>query len=179
MTRILGIDPGSRLTGFGILEMQGSRAVWIGSGCIRTAEGTLDTRLKTICQELEALLEEHQPQEVAIEQVLVHRNPDSALKLGQARGAAISTVALRSLPLSEYSPTEIKKAIVGKGNAAKAQIQHMVQHLLGLNKLPQEDAADAFAAALCHAHLRQSMQQLSPRLPAGVRRLRRRTGSRR
>jgi crossover junction endodeoxyribonuclease RuvC len=174
MTRILGIDPGSRLTGFGIIEMQGSRALWISSGCIRTADGSLDSRLKTICQGLQALLEEHQPEEVAVEQVFMHRNADSALKLGQARGAAISTVALRSLPLSEYSPKEIKKAVVGKGNAGKEQVQHMVQHLLGLNKLPQEDAADALAVALCHAHLRQSMEHLTPRLPAGVRRLRRR-----
>lgn len=174
MARILGIDPGSRLTGFGIIEMQGSRALWISSGCIRTADGSLDSRLKTICQGLAELLEEHRPEEVAIEQVFMHRNADSALKLGQARGAAISTVALRSLPLSEYSPKEIKKAVVGKGNAGKVQVQHMVQHLLGLNKLPQEDAADALAVALCHAHLRQSMEQLTPRLPAGVRRLRRR-----
>lgn len=174
MARILGIDPGSRRTGFGIIEMQGSRALWISSGCIRTAEGSLDSRLKTICQGLAELLEEHRPDEVAIEQVFMHRNADSALKLGQARGAAISTVALRSLPLSEYSPKEIKKAVVGKGNAGKVQVQHMVQHLLGLNKLPQEDAADALAVALCHGHLRQVMEHLSPRLPAGMRRLRRR-----
>lgn len=174
MTRILGIDPGSRLTGFGIIEMQGTRALWISSGCIRSRGDGLDSRLKSICQALEELLQEHRPDEVAIEQVFMHRNADSALKLGQARGAAISTVALRSIPVSEYSPREIKKALVGKGNASKEQVQHMVRHLLGLNKLPQEDAADALAAALCHAHLRQTMQRLAPQLPAGTRRLRRR-----
>jgi len=174
MTRILGIDPGSRLTGFGIIEMQGTRALWISSGCIRTRGDSLDSRLKSICQSLETLLQEHLPDEVAIEQVFMHRNADSALKLGQARGAAISTVALRSLPLSEYSPREIKKAIVGKGNASKEQVQHMIRHLLGLNKLPQEDAADALAVALCHAHLRQTLQQVASSLPPDFRRFRRR-----
>ncbi len=159
MTRILGIDPGSRLTGYGIIEMQGSKAVWISSGCIRVRSDNLAGRLGEICEGIQSLLDEFQPHETAIEQVFVHRNPSSALKLGQARGAAMSMVALRSIPVNEYTPTQIKQAITGRGNAAKAQIQHMTMTLLGLNKLPQEDAADALAVALCHAHIHQSQDK--------------------
>ena len=104
------------------------------------------------------LVEEFQPTEMAIEKVFMHRNPDSALKLGQARGTAICVVANQDIPVNEYTPREIKQAIVGKGNANKVQMQHMVKVLLGLNKFPQEDAADALAIALCHAHLRTTLQ---------------------
>ncbi len=156
MTRILGIDPGSRITGYGIIEMHGGKAVWVTSGCIRVKSGNLAERLGEICVGIQSLLDEFQPNETAIEQVFVHRNPSSALKLGQARGAAMSMVALRTIPVSEYTPTQIKQAITGRGNAAKAQIQHMTMTLLGLSKLPQEDAADALAVALCHAHVDQS-----------------------
>lgn len=159
MNRILGIDPGSRLTGYGIIEMQGRKAVWVTSGCIRVKSTNLAERLREICEGIQSLLDEFQPHETAIEQVFVHRNPSSALKLGQARGAAMSMVALRSIPVSEYSPTQIKQAIVGLGNAAKTQIQHMTMILLGLSKLPQEDAADALAVALCHAHINQSLEK--------------------
>ncbi len=157
MNRILGIDPGSRLTGYGIIEVQAGKAVWLGSGCIRAGEGDPGLRLRRICEGVAALLDEYQPHEAAIEQVFVHRNPASALKLGQARGAAMSMIALRALPLSEYTPTQIKQAIVGRGNAAKTQIQHMTMTLLGLNQFPQEDAADALAVALCHAHTGQGL----------------------
>lgn len=164
MSRILGIDPGSRITGYGIIEIHGKKTIWLNSGCIRVKGDDLAGRLKHICQGVQSLLDEFQPQEVAIEQVFMARNPDSALKLGQARGAAMGMVALRSLPVSEYTPREIKKAIVGRGNAAKDQVQHMVMTLLGLSKLPQEDAADALAVALCHAHVSQTQGQLGEQL---------------
>ena len=160
MSRILGIDPGSRLTGYGIIEMQGPRAIWVNSGCIRIQGEDLASRLKIICLGIQELLDSYQPDEVAVEQVFMHRNPDSALKLGQARGAAISMVATRSIPVSEYSAKQIKKSVVGKGNAAKDQVQHMVKVLLGLSKMPQEDAADALAVALCHAHTRQTLGKM-------------------
>ncbi len=159
MKRILGIDPGSRFTGFGIIELNAGRSRWVNSGCIRVAGATLAEKLCLIAEGINSLLDEYQPDEMAIEKVFVSHNVDSALKLGQARGAAISTVALRQIPVSEYSPTQIKKAVVGKGNAAKTQVQHMVVSLLGLSDSPQEDAADALAIALCHAHTQQSLEQ--------------------
>ena len=150
--RILGIDPGSRFTGYGIVELTADNKIrWVASGCIRVKGDELSHKLRIIAQGLNELLDTHQPDEVAIEQVFLHRNVDSALKLGQARGAAISTVALRALPVSEYSPSQIKKSVVGKGNAAKEQVQHMMKALLCLSRIPQEDAADALAIAVCHA----------------------------
>ena len=150
--RILGIDPGSRFTGYGIVELTPDNKIrWVASGCIRVKGDELSHKLRIIAQGLNELLDTHQPDEVAIEQVFLHRNVDSALKLGQARGAAISTVALRALPVSEYSPSQIKKSVVGKGNAAKEQVQHMIKALLCLSRIPQEDAADALAIAVCHA----------------------------
>jgi len=160
--RILGIDPGSRLTGYGIIEMHAGRAIWVGSGCIRIKGEDLASRLRVLVEGLADILDQHQPAIVAVEQVFMHRNADSALKLGQARGAAISVVAGRHLPVHEYTPTQIKKAIVGKGNAAKAQVQHMVKAMLGLSHLPQEDAADALAIALCHAHTAQTLSRMTP-----------------
>lgn len=158
MKRILGIDPGSRFTGYGIIELNAGRSIWINSGCIRVTGDNLAEKLCIISEGLNTLLDEFQPDEMAIEKVFVSRNVDSALKLGQARGAAISTVALRKIPVSEYTPTQIKKAVVGKGNAAKTQVQHMVVNLLGLSRAPQEDAADALAIALCHAHTGQTLE---------------------
>lgn len=164
--RILGIDPGSRLTGYGIIEVQAGKACWVNSGCIRTGNGSMAARLKAIAQSMQLLLEEHQPQEVCIEKIFMHRNPDSALKLGHARGAAISVIAIQDLAIHEYAAREIKKAIVGKGNASKDQVQHMVKTLLGLSKYPQEDAADALAVALCHAHMRETLQHYATRSKA-------------
>lgn len=161
MKRILGIDPGSRFTGYGIVDTQGGRSVWVNSGCIRIQGDDLASKLCILAQGLNTLLDEYQPDEVAIEKVFVHHNADSALKLGQARGAAISTVAIRQIPVSEYTPTQIKKAVVGKGNAAKTQVQHMIIQLLGLSRAPQEDAADALAVALCHAHTGQTLGKLA------------------
>jgi len=157
MKRILGIDPGSRFTGYGILELNAGKSIWVNSGCIRIKADSLAEKLCIIAEGLNTLLDEYQPDEMAIEKVFVSHNVDSALKLGQARGAAITTVALRKIPVSEYTPTQIKKAVVGKGNASKIQVQHMMVNLLGLSKAPQEDAADALAIALCHAHTGQTL----------------------
>lgn len=156
MTRILGIDPGSRITGFGVIEEQGGRIRYIESGCIRAGDGAFPQRLKTIFDGVSDVVRIYMPDRVAIEQVFMHRNPDSALKLGQARGAAICAVMVQGLELGEYSPAEIKKATVGKGNATKEQVQHMVQALLKLPGVPQADAADALAVALCHCHTSQT-----------------------
>ncbi len=160
MTRILGIDPGSRITGFGLIELDGKKLSYVESGCIRAGDGDFAGRLKTIFDGVSDIVEIYGPTEVAIEKVFMHRNPDSALKLGQARGAAICAVMNRGLALSEYTPSEIKKATVGKGNASKDQVQHMVQALLKLPGMPQEDAADALAVALCHNHTSQTLSHL-------------------
>lgn len=155
--RILGIDPGSRITGFGIIEQVEGRISYVESGCVRAGDGDFATRLKTIYDGLLEIVSVYAPDEAAIEKVFMHRNPDSALKLGQARGAAICAVMSTGLVLSEYTPAEIKKATVGKGNAGKEQVQHMVQALLKLPGTPQADAADALAIALCHNHTRQTL----------------------
>ena len=160
MIRILGIDPGSRITGYGIIEVRPNQAVCISHGCIKAQQETLAERLKHIHLGLTDLIEQFTPEEMAIESVFVHRNVDSALKLGQARGAAIASVALSSLAVHEYSPAEIKKSVVGRGNAAKQQVQHMVKAILGLHKSPQADAADALAVALCHGHSRDLKRKL-------------------
>ena len=151
-TRILGIDPGSRITGYGVIEMHQGKAVYVASGCIRTQSTDLPGRIAEIFSSLQSLLGELQPGEAAVESVFMHRNAGSALKLGQARGAAICALVNVGLAVSEYSPSQIKQAVVGRGNASKEQVQHMIQALLGLNRCPQEDAADALAVALCHAH---------------------------
>lgn len=157
--RILGIDPGSRITGYGIVELVGQQAICITNGCLRVGEGELAHRLKSIFTGLQDVIEQHQPDEMAIETVFVQRNVDSALKLGQARGAAISAVAVNLIPVDEYTPMQIKKAVVGKGNASKDQVQHMVKAILNLGKSPAEDAADALAVALCHGYHRQTAQR--------------------
>ena len=161
MTRILGIDPGSRRTGYGIIDMPEGKAVWISSGHIRIEGEDLASKLRVLTEGLQQLLDEHHPDVVAVEKVFMHRNADSALKLGQARGAAISVVASRYLPVHEYNPTQIKKALVGRGHADKMQIQHMVKTMLNLSDLPQEDAADALAVAICHAHTAQTLSRMN------------------
>ncbi len=160
--RILGIDPGSRITGFGIIDVQGSRIRYVTSGCVRMKNNdALPERLKTIYEGIRDIVDLHKPQVMAIEQVFMKINVNSALKLGQARGAAICAGVMQLLPVYEYSPTQIKQAIVGKGNAAKAQVQHMVVALLKLKGVPQADAADALACALCHSHTHQTLQQIN------------------
>lgn len=159
MTVIIGIDPGSRRTGYGLIRSEGQRNVYITSGYLNLTLHQPTERLRKIYEGLQAIIEQFQPHEAAIEQVFMHENPNSALKLGQARGAAI--VAL-NIPVTEYSARQIKKSVVGTGAADKKQVQFMVQRLLNLNlqKNLQADAADALAIALCHAHVRTLNQSL-------------------
>lgn len=152
MIRIMGIDPGSRITGFGVIDTDGRRNIYVTSGCIRMEQAAMPDRLRVIFEGIHTIIASHKPEQVAIEKIFMHRNADSALKLGQARGAAICGVVTQSVPVFEYTPAEIKQSVVGKGNAAKRQIQHMVKVLLNLSGEPQVDAADALAAALCHAN---------------------------
>lgn len=163
MIRILGIDPGSRLTGFGIIDADGQKVSYVTSGCVRVSGDTWAERLRVIFDSISQLVAEHQPHEMSIESVFMHRNADSALKLGQARGAAICAVITNDIPVHEYSPAEIKQSVVGKGNAAKEQVQHMVRVLLNLSANPQADAADALAIALCHLHHSQALPGLTQR----------------
>ena len=158
--RLLGIDPGSRVTGYGILDMDGPRSRYVASGCIQTDSARpLPERLKTIFEGVSGVIREYQPVEAAAEQVFMHRNPDSALKLGQARGAALCAVVMAGLPVSEYAPRAIKQAVVGGGAADKSQVQRMVALLLNLSEPPPADAADALAVAICHGHTRQTLQR--------------------
>lgn len=152
MTRVLGIDPGSRVTGYGVIESDGVRSRHLDSGCIRTLSGDFPDRLGEIFKGLREVLARWQPQEVAIEQVFVSRNASSALKLGQARGAAISAVVTLELPVFEYTPAAVKQGLVGSGRAEKEQVQHMVRIILGLQGKMGLDESDALAIALCHAH---------------------------
>ncbi len=155
--RLLGIDPGSRLTGFGIIDWQARKAAYISSGCVRiNYKASLDQRLLEIFNAVEQLITTYQPSHLAIEKVFMHKNADAAIKLGQARGVAIACAAKQGLKFAEYSPNEIKQAVVGRGHADKQQVQHMVKVLLNLPGTPQADAADALAVALCHAYRHQS-----------------------
>jgi len=158
--RIMGIDPGSQVTGYGIVDAAGSDSVMVHWGAIRTA-GDHSARLRQIFMEVGQLVRKFEPQEIAIESVFVHRNADSALKLGQARAAALCATFEVELPVFEYSARHIKKAVVGNGGADKAQVQHMVKLLLALQEEPQADAADALAAALCHCHERKTQALLA------------------
>jgi crossover junction endodeoxyribonuclease RuvC len=151
--RILGIDPGSRVTGFGVVEvLRNGKLQYVASGCIRTAQGDLAPRLKTIYDGVVKVIETYQPTVLAIEKVFMAKNADSALKLGQARGVAMIAAGNSFLPAREYTALQIKRAVVGKGHAHKQQVQHMVKVLLALSGNPQADAADALGAAICHAH---------------------------
>lgn len=161
--RILGIDPGSRFTGWGVIESRGARLTHIAHGCIRTGEGVLPPRLKIIHQELAAVIAEHSPQEYTVEEVFMRVNIGTALILGQARGVAVLAGAVAGLSFAEYAPAQIKRAIVGNGRADKAQIQHMVKLLLKMNSdaagALTADAADALAIAICHAHVRGTIDK--------------------
>ncbi len=161
MIRILGIDPGSRITGFGVIDVSGNRVSYVASGCVRTADGSLPERLKTIYEGVYEVVRSYQPLEMAIENVFMQKNAASALKLGQARGAAICAVVTQGIDVHEYSPTQIKQAVVGRGHADKTQVQHMVTALLKLPETPQADAADALACALCHSNTRQSLDYMT------------------
>jgi crossover junction endodeoxyribonuclease RuvC len=158
--RILGIDPGSRLTGFGVIEVNGDQAIAVQHGVIKAGTGEFPERLGIIFAGIRDLISEHQPDEVAIETVFMSRNAGTALKLGQARGAAICAAISLGVPVSEYAPRSIKQAIVGRGGADKVQVQHMVMVLLQLKEKLQEDAADALAVALCHQHTQQTLNRM-------------------
>jgi crossover junction endodeoxyribonuclease RuvC len=151
--RIFGIDPGSQLTGYGIVDVLGPKTTLVSCGSIR-ASGEHCQRLRQIFIEIERLIAEFQPHEIVIERVFVHRNADSALKLGQARAAALCATFAADLPIYEYAARHIKKAVVGRGSAEKTQVQQMIKMLLGMRATPEPDAADALAAALCHANER-------------------------
>lgn len=166
MTRILGIDPGSQRTGVGIIDVDGAgKSTHVFHAPLDlladpAAKGDFPRRLKLLLDGLAAIIDAHRPDEVAIEQVFMARNPDSALKLGQARGAALCAVVMRDLPVHEYAAKEIKLALVGKGGADKVQVQHMVGVMLNLKGKLQADAADALAVAITHAHVRASARRL-------------------
>lgn len=150
--RILGIDPGSRLTGFGVLDFDGDNPAYVASGTIKTPNGTFQERLKKIFNSVDEVLQEYEPQIVSIESVFMAKNAGSALKLGHARSAALCATFGHDVEVFEYAPREIKLAVVGTGAASKEQVQHMVVSLLRLDGAPAADAADALAAALCHGH---------------------------
>jgi crossover junction endodeoxyribonuclease RuvC len=158
--RILGIDPGSRFTGFGIIEVDGDRSVCIAQGVIRTGGGEFPQRLGAIFASLQDIIRDHQPDQAAVESVFLSRNAGSALKLGQARGAAVCAAIAGGLPVFEYSPRSVKQAIVGRGGADKVQVGHMVKVLLQVKEEIAEDAADALAVALCHQHTQQTMNRM-------------------
>jgi len=161
--RILGIDPGLRITGFGIIEKSGNSLAYVSSGCIRSGDAELADRLKTILAGLREVIAEHAPQQVALEKVFVNVNPQSTLALGQARGTAICAAVDAGLPVAEYTALQVKQAVVGNGHAGKHQVQEMVKRLLRLAGAPSADAADALACAICHAHGGQGLGALATR----------------
>jgi len=168
--RILGIDPGSRRTGFGVIDFVGDKVVYVASGSVNSIDGSFPDRLKTIYRSVVEIVSEYGPDAVAVESVFVHRSAGSALKLGQARAAAICATFGADVAIHEYAPREIKQAVVGTGGATKEQVQHMVVSLLALNGAPSPDAADAIAAALCHGHQRRLAALIDPRvIAAGIR----------
>jgi crossover junction endodeoxyribonuclease RuvC len=150
--RILGLDPGLRVTGYGVIEKSAASLVYVASGCIKSPDGELPDRLKNILNSVREVISLYAPAQVAVEKVFVNVNPQSTLLLGQARGAAICAAVLAELPVSEYTALQVKQAVVGNGHAQKEQVQEMVKRLLKLPGYPSADAADALACAICHAH---------------------------
>lgn len=166
MKRVLGIDPGSRVTGFGVVGMDGNRLVHLSHGAIANdRETSLAQRLATIYRGLEAVLEEYGPEEVSIENIFHARNAQSALKLGHARGVALLAAEMRGLPVVEYTPMQVKSAVVGYGRAEKCQVQEMVRRLLCLRQCAGTDASDALAVAICHIQTRSTTEALRTRRP--------------
>jgi len=164
MAIILGIDPGSRITGYGLIRQQGCQLTYIASGCIHTVVEDVPTRLKLIYAGVSKIITQFQPDFFAIEQVFMAKNSDSALKLGQARGVAIVAAVNQNLDVFEYAARQVKQTVVGTGAAEKAQVQHMVRSLLKLSANPRADAADALAIAITHCHLSQNVLQMSAEL---------------
>ena len=157
---ILGVDPGSRITGFGVIKAHAKACLYVTSGCIRITEETTGARLKQIQDGINQIVEAYCPDEASIEQIFMFQNPGAALKLGQARGVALCALESNGLVTAEYSAKQVKQAIVGNGNASKFQVQHMVQSFLQLSKKPQADAADALAIAICHYHTKNSLAHI-------------------
>ena len=158
--RILGIDPGLRLTGFGVIEQTGQKLAYVASGVIKSGEGTLPARLGVLFAGLNEVIATWQPDTCAVEIVFVNVNPQSTLLLGQARGAAIAALVAQGLPVVEYTALQLKKSIVGYGRASKSQMQEMVTRLLALPGQPGPDAADALGLAICHAHAQRGLAAL-------------------
>lgn len=171
MSIIIGIDPGSRMTGYGVIKQTGDKLTFIDAGTIRTQINTDDhsmpERLKLIFAGIKRITDFHQPTHAAIEEVFMATNPASALKLGQARGAAIAALTFADLPVAEYTAKQIKQSVAGYGAASKEQVQEMVCKLLNLSVVPQSDAADGLACAICHAHSNHSLNKLM--MGAGMR----------
>ena len=162
VTRVLGIDPGLRTTGFGVIDVQGQKLLYVASGCIKSnGDQHLPQRLGTLFAGISEVINRYQPNVAAVEQVFSNVNPQSTLLLGQARGAAITALVAKGLPVSEYTALQVKQSVVGHGKAAKQQVAHMVMRLLALPGEPGSDAADALACAICHAHATQGMGQLA------------------
>ena len=159
-TRILGLDPGLRITGFGLIDVLGSQLRYVASGCIKTRDGALPGRLKVLLDGVREVITTYSPDLVAVEKVFVNVNPQSTLLLGQARGAAITALVASNLPVAEYTALQMKKAVVGHGRAAKSQVQEMVRRLLSLPGLPGTDAADGLGMAITHAHAGAAMGRL-------------------
>lgn len=164
---VLGIDPGSRITGYGVLLSQGSSLSYLGSGCISAGTGEISLRLKTIYEALTTLVEQFKPSVMAIEETFLAKNVQSTVKLAEARGAAIVAGANAGLPVYEYTPMQIKQAVVGYGMADKTQVQYMVRQILKLNGTPQTDAADALACAICHAYTAKVTRAMGSQVGAG------------
>ncbi len=154
MVRILGLDPGSRITGYGVVDVDRSGVRYVASGCIRVGSGAMAGRLLEIHRHVTELVNAYVPAEIAIERVFMHRNPDSALKLGQARGAALCGACHAGAAVFEYAPRAVKQTVTGTGGAEKAQVMHMIKTLLALQGRMSADAADALAIAVCHAQHR-------------------------
>jgi crossover junction endodeoxyribonuclease RuvC len=163
--KILGIDPGLRITGFGVIGKQGNKLTYIASGTIKTSDADLPQRLKTILVGVSEIIRTYTPDCAAIEKVFVNVNPQSTLLLGQARGAAICALVSADLAIAEYTALQVKQAVVGHGKAQKAQVQDMVQRLLLLSGLPSTDAADALGVAICHAHSGEALARLGALAP--------------
>ncbi len=162
MALILGIDPGSRITGYGVVSAVGNRQEYITSGCIKTTEKTtLPERLAVIYQGLSTIIDEFVPAEAAIERIFMAKSPESALKLGHARGVALLAAVNRDIPVHEYEARKVKQAVVGSGSATKNQVQHMVMTLLRLPAKPQADAADALAIAICHINTQYNLARMA------------------
>jgi crossover junction endodeoxyribonuclease RuvC len=161
MSVILGIDPGSRICGYGLVKARGNQLDYIACGVIKMGTLSFPERLDTIFSDISDIIAEHQPDMVAVEEVFMGKNASSALKLGQARGAAIVACTRQALPVAEYAARKIKQAVVGKGQAEKKQVQQMVKSLLGLSRVPVEDAADALAVAICHANTQHSLIRMA------------------